>query len=273
MNQLQKRQRELLEQFARVCDQLGLTWYLVRGSALGAVKYGGFVPWDDDVDVALPRRDYDLFVERAQSLLPFPLFVQTYHSDPAFPKLFCKLRDPETACVEAPYRRLPMRHGVFLDVFPLDGYPEDGRERARFDRALRWYLRKTSCALELPRRGRSAALCALLRLLGCHRRTGRTLCRLEELLRRYPTEDSALWFSCGNFRGRPIPEGREVYGKGVEMTFEGLPVRVPEQYDGYLRTRYGDYLADPPMEEQVGHHDYVNLDPDTPYMKYRGESQ
>lgn len=273
MNQLQKRQRDLLEQFARACDRLGLTWYLVRGSALGAVKYGGFIPWDDDVDVALPRRDYDVFVEQAQSLLPPHLFVQTYHSDPAFPKLSCKLRDSETTCVEAPYRKLPIHHGVFLDVFPLDGYPEDSREQVRFERALRWYLRQTSCALELPRRRRSAALCALLRLLGCHKRTHRILPRLENVLRGDPPEGSALWFSCGNFRGRPIPERREVYGNGAEMTFEGLPVRVPEQYDRYLRTRYGDYLADPPMEEQVGHHDYVTLDLDTPCAEYRGESQ
>lgn len=269
MNELQKREWELLEQFVRVCADLGLTWYLVRGSALGAVKYGGFIPWDDDVDVALPRRDYDIFVEKAQALLPAHVFVQTCGSDPAFPKLFCKLRDSQTTYVERPYRKLPMNHGIFIDVFPLDGYPERGA--ARFDRRLRWYLRRTSCALDLPRSGKSALLCGVLRLFGCHKRTRRTLTRLEGMLRRCPAERSALWCSCGNFRGKLIPEKREIYGDGVEMTFEGLPVRVPAEYDAYLRGLYGDYHADPPTEEQVGHHHYAILDPDTPYIEYRGE--
>lgn len=269
VNELQKTQLALLERFIDVCRALGLTWYLARGSALGAVKYGGFIPWDDDVDVALPRRDYDVFVEKAQSLLPAHIFVQTYVSDPAFPKLFCKLRDAQTTYVEAPYRALPMHHGVFIDVLPLDGYPQKGS--ARFDRKLRWYLRRTSCALELPRSGKSALLCGVLRAFGCHKRTHRTLARLEGMLRRCPAEESALWCSCGNFRGKLVPEKRETYGDGMELTFEGLPVRVPAEYDVYLRELYGDYHADPPEEEQVGHHHYAKLDLDTPYLEYRGE--
>lgn len=269
MTELQKREFELLEQFVRVCDALGLTWYLVCGSALGAVKYGGFIPWDDDVDVALPRRDYDIFVEKAQALLPAHVFVQTYGTDPAFPKLFCKLRNSETTYVEAPYRKLNMNHGVFMDVFPLDGYPERGAKG--FERKLRWYLRQTSCALELPRSGKSALLCTALRLLGCHRRTRTTLKRLEKLLRRYPAEKAPLWCNYGNFRGRPVPMEREIYGDGAEMTFEGLPVCVPAEYDVYLRRLYGDYRADPPEEEQVGHHHYARMDLNVSYIKDRGE--
>lgn len=271
LDQLQKTQLALLEQFIAVCRELGLTWYLVRGSALGAVKYGGFIPWDDDVDVALPRRDYDIFTARAQELLPAHIFVQTHVTDPAFPKLFCKLRDSNTTFVETYYRKLPIHHGVFIDVLPLDGYPEQGGRR--FERRLRWYLRRTSCALELPRRGKSALLCAALRVFGCHNRTAAALKGLDRLLRRCPAEESSLWCSCGNFRGKLIPEGREVYGDGVEMTFEGLPVRVPTGYDAYLRGLYGDYHADPPPEEQAGHHYYAALDLNTPYTEFGGEAK
>ena len=264
MNPLQKKQFALLEQFAALCSRLGLRWYLVRGSALGAVKYGGFIPWDDDIDVALPRRDYDLFVSRAQELLPDHIFVQTSESDPAFPKLYCKLRDTSGTFVEAPYRKLNVNHGVFIDVFPLDGYPEDAGERETFHRTLRRYLRRTSCALELPRSLRGALFCALLRLMGYHRRTRQDLAALTDFLRRCPAEDSALWCSCGNFRGRLLPMNREIYGDGTDMSFEGLAVRVPAQFDAYLRTLYGDYTADLPPEERVGHHHWAVLEPNTP---------
>jgi lipopolysaccharide cholinephosphotransferase len=70
MNKLQSLEFDMLKEFVRICDDLGLKYYLVCGSALGAAKYGGFIPWDDDVDEALPRPDYEIFCEKAQSMLP-----------------------------------------------------------------------------------------------------------------------------------------------------------------------------------------------------------
>lgn len=70
MTELQETELELLKQFLLVCEQFKLTYYLVCGSALGAVKYGGFIPWDDDIDVALPRKDYEVFCREAPKMLP-----------------------------------------------------------------------------------------------------------------------------------------------------------------------------------------------------------
>ena len=81
MTDLQNAEFEILKEYTGACEKLGLTYYLVCGSALGAVKYGGFIPWDDDIDVAMPRRDYDLFCEKAQALLPGHIFVQTNVTD------------------------------------------------------------------------------------------------------------------------------------------------------------------------------------------------
>ena len=93
MTPIQKKVLQILQSFMQICDQLQLKYFLVCGSALGAVKYGGFVPWDDDVDVALFRNDYERFCKEAPALLPEQLFLQNFQSDPAFPAIYGKLRN------------------------------------------------------------------------------------------------------------------------------------------------------------------------------------
>lgn len=95
MTPIQKKVFQILQIFTQICDQLQLKYFLVCGSALGAVKYGGFVPWDDDVDVALFRNDYERFCKEAPALLPEQLFLQNFQSDPAFPAIYSKLRNSE----------------------------------------------------------------------------------------------------------------------------------------------------------------------------------
>ena len=100
MTELQKKEFEMLCLVVDICNQLDLEYYLVCGSALGAVKYNGFIPWDDDVDVALPRKDYELFLSKASSMLPSWCFIQNYRTDPKFPLLGTKLRNSKTTFIE-----------------------------------------------------------------------------------------------------------------------------------------------------------------------------
>lgn len=134
MTELQTVELELLRQFLAVCEREGLTYYMVCGSALGAVKYGGFIPWDDDIDVALPRADYERFCRVAPGLLPDWCFLQNYRSEPLYYRLGSKLRDSRTTFAEVMAERLDIHHGVFIDIFPLDVQwrsPADEREFRR----------------------------------------------------------------------------------------------------------------------------------------------
>lgn len=131
MNELQKIEFDMLKEVVRVCSELKLTYYLVCGSALGAIKYRGFIPWDDDMDIALPRRDYEIFIKEAQALLPENLFLQNYHTEPSFPQIFSKLRNSETTYIEKSVSKLPVNHGVYIDIFPLDEYPSDRAEQKK----------------------------------------------------------------------------------------------------------------------------------------------
>lgn len=268
MNDLQKKEFELLKYFIEVCRKLNLTYYLVCGSALGAVKYSGFIPWDDDVDVALPRRDYEIFCEKAQEMLPEWIFVQNYKTDPRFPKMFTKLRNSNTTYIEKDYRKLNINHGVFIDVFSLDGYPQDEYIVKKFERKKLKYLRQTSCVLDSQRSTKAQILCKVNRLLGYHRRTVKILSKYEAIILKYTTDDGKVYCNYGNFRGRMQILPKEIYGDGMEMTFEGIKVRVPQKYDEYLRGYYGNYEKDPPVEEQKGYHYYDIIDLRRSYIEY-----
>lgn len=267
MNDLQKKEFEILNAFIDICEKLNLTYYLVCGSALGAIKYQGFIPWDDDIDVALPREDYEKFLAEASKWLPSHLFLQNYRTDPAFPKVFSKIRDSRTTYVETNYEGLDMNHGVFIDVFALDGYPSAAREIAEFEKKKKKYIRLTSCSLQPSGSLKSRVLRKVLRIFGYHRRTAEYLDKYEKMIRGYA--ESEVFCNYGNFRGVLEKTPKEIYGDGVEASFEGLSVRVPSEYDVYLRKKYGDYTLDPPVEEQVGHHYYVVMDLFTSYKKIK----
>ena len=133
MTDLQQVEFKLLQAVDIVCKQLNIKYYLICGSALGAVKYSGFIPWDDDLDIGMLRSDYEVFVEMAQELLPNSYFLQNYRTDPAFPQIFSKVRDSNTTYIEKSAAKLSINHGVYIDVFPLDGYPKTPFEIRRLE--------------------------------------------------------------------------------------------------------------------------------------------
>ena len=268
MDQLQRKELYLLKTFIDICDKLGLRYYLVCGTALGAVKYGGFIPWDDDVDVALVREDYSIFCEKAQELLPEGIFLQTYHTDPKYPCIFAKLRDSTTTYIEKSCQNISMNHGVYIDVFPLDGYPRDVKLQRKVERKKHLYKLLISSVYDSDCSFKIKLLRKCFIILGFHKRTNNILSKYEKLISAYPTHDSILLCNHGNWQGKLEYTSKEQYGEGTVVTFESVPVRVPSQYDAYLTQKYGDWKSDPPIEEQIGHHYYTVMDLDKPYTEY-----
>lgn len=270
MTELQQVELDLLKHFLRICDELHLTYYLVCGSALGAVKYRGFIPWDDDIDVALPREDYEIFLREAQRMLPEHIFLQNYRTEMFYYALGSKLRDSRTTYIEKGIGHLPMHHGVYIDVFPLDGYPSDRREIRAFERKKLYYYRRRYVRLRPPlHRDIGLTVCSLLhRFFGVYGDTARYVRGNEQLNRRCSTEESALWCNFANSRSKSEYAPKQQYGPGIPAVFEGLSVRIPERYDEYLTQKYGDWRADLPEERKVGHHYYAVCDLHRPYTEY-----
>ena len=253
MTELQRRQLVMLRIFQDICQELDIKYYLVCGSALGAVKYGGFIPWDDDLDVGLLRPDYEIFCEKAGSLLPEGLFLQNYRTDPAFPLVMSKIRDSRTACIEKNFSHLPMNHGIYIDVFPLDGYPTGKWSQWVFE--LKKFCLNKLRVFAYRYGWRRFKLQPLMRKYDC-------------LLSRNPVENGSLICNHGNWQGRLEYAPREQYGEGVWATFEGIKVRIPAQYDAYLTQKYGDWRADLPEEQKISHHYAKVIDLKNPYTDY-----
>ena len=268
MTDLQRKSFELLEIFVGICEKFDIPYYLVCGSALGAVKYEGFIPWDDDIDVGLLRPDYQHFVELAPRELPNWCFLQNYLSEKTFPQTYSKLRNSETAFIEAGDAALPINHGIFIDIFPIDGYPQGKMEAKVFElkRKLNAWVRysvyKNHANKKIHLRNK------VLRFLGVHKFVHMAHKDLERLYQKYPVEQSDLWCNYGNWQGKLEYAPRWHYGKGTWASFEGLRVRIPEKYDAYLTQKYGDWRSDPPLDKQKTHHEGIVIDTEKSYSHY-----
>ena len=268
MNKLQSLEFDMLKEFVRICDDLGLKYYLVCGSALGAAKYGGFIPWDDDVDVALPRSDYEIFCEKAQSMLPDHLFLQNHKTDSGYPLIFSKLRNSNTTFIEKSYSHLDINHGIYIDVFPLDGYPASKSDSLKLEKEKRRYALMRLCCLNMKHSWKIRLLVGVEKLFGVHRNSYKIVERLENRISSYSLTDSELWCNHGNWQGNLEYAPKEQYGDGVFAEFEGLKVRIPEKYDEYLTQKYGDWRADLPEEQKQGHHYHIVCDTERSYRDY-----
>ena len=268
MTDLQKKSFELLQIFVKICEKWDIPYFLVCGSALGAVKYAGFIPWDDDIDVGLLRPDYERFLAVASQELPEWCFLQNYKTEKNFTHTFSKLRNSNTSFIEEGVKRISMNHGIFLDIFPIDGYPNKPFEAKLFElkRKVNAWIRDSVYedhpVAKIKTRNR------ILRFFGIHQKTYQAHEYINKLYASNPVQESELWCNFGNWQGKLEYAPRWHYGNGTWATFEGLKVRIPENYDAYLTQKYGDWRKDPPAEKQKTHHISTIVDTEKSYTFY-----
>lgn len=250
----------LLQEFDRVCVKHGLQYFAIHGTLLGAVRHHGFIPWDDDLDFAMLREDYDRLVQLAPFEFREPYFFQTPESDPTcFYGGYAKLRDSRTAALETQNLGKPCNQGIWIDILPLDRCPASPSKRAALQKRLtliqRLYYAKlykqTDCALRDVSGARISFYYIFKRLFSNE--------DLLKLLYRQFT-------SCRETGCRAILAGytgsrrnRSVYAEAdleqtVRLPFENMQLCVPANYDSWLRKWYGDdYMQIPPPEKRHGH--------------------
>ena len=267
MNDLQKKEFEILKEFITICKNNGINYYLVCGSALGAAKYGGFIPWDDDVDVALLRDDYERFLSVAPAQLPDGMFLQNFHTQKSVPFIYSKIRLSNTTFIEKSAAELDINHGVYIDVFPLDGYPKKKLCGIWFE-LKKQILRRIISSVYVPNSRLKKIVMLPIRVLILRDRLGDFVEKYDRLIRKYKISESDMICNFGNSALRLEYSPKMQYNNGAAASFEGLDVVIPENYDEYLTQKYGDWRADLPPEQQVGHHYAEIIDLQRPYTDY-----
>ena len=245
---------------------MDLRYYILGGTLLGAVRHRGFIPWDDDIDVGMPRADYEKFLREGRKYLEESYFIQSFRTDPQFAVNFAKIRNSNTTFMETSLRGRRINHGAYIDIFPLDYYPDDPRAERKL-RRKNWFLSGRLAAGYFY--SKKLPLASRLKHLVC-----RALCpsearslRLRDELFRSVTAGSRIVNHCGAWGDKEIIPAHW-YGEGCELEFEGLKVKAPADWHNWLTQVYGDYMQLPPPEKRVGHHYCDVIDLDKPYTEY-----
>lgn len=254
-DEIKQIQLQLLLEFSRFCDENGLRYRLCGGTLLGAIRHKGFIPWDDDIDVLMPRPDYDTLLNwKGSADLPDYMELCSWKNR-KIPYPYLKLADKRVSVQEKAVN-VKYQGNVWIDIFPIDGNPEDEEEnRSLYQKSLR--LRKLFWIHLVPLGNGTTFSKKLWKLLikpflmcvGDYR-----ICRgMDRLARSYDFESSS--YIGGVLWGYGPQErlDKEGFLNAVEVEFEGHKFHAPSNYQEYLTNLYGDYMKLPPEEKRVRH--------------------
>ena len=253
LRRLQMVELDLLKEVDRICAKCGIRYSIIAGTLLGAVRHGGFIPWDDDADVAMLREEYERFREACRTELDSAKYVfQDHRETPGYRWGYGKLRRRDTLFLREHQEHMPYEQGVFIDVFPIDAVP-----RSQFGRTVKniqcFAVRKILWSKVGKIADRSAVRRAVYAALSRipEKAVLRYYDRMVERAKGIESEwGRILLFPTPNRRYGYL---RKWYETSKDILFEGETFSGIEDYDGYLTFKFGDYMSLPPQEERKVH--------------------
>lgn len=263
IREVQRVSLEILKIIADICEKEALRYYLIYGTLIGAVRHQGYIPWDDDVDIMMPRPDYDtLLLYLKEHIGSYPhLKVFNCEECLEYPYMITRISDDRYKLVMMNEKSYGM--GIFIDIYPFDGLGKTKKEAVRYglkgDRlsSLCYQATRKHFSIETTtsviRRAIKFPIFLLAKLCGkdIFQR------KLEKLARIKKYEDNeyigcVVWMSGGEKDIFP----RKWFDEYLMMPFERYQFRVPKYYDEILKHIYGDYMQLPPEKDRIGHHNY-----------------
>ena len=244
---------DIMKEIKPLIEEGGFRYYMLGGTLLGAVRHKGFIPWDDDIDIGMPRNDYEAFLKYIPDRLPPHLKLHTYWDDSPHHYYFSQIVDTRHE-LKRTGSRIERNEDVWVDIFPLDGMPDNPFIRMIHKFRLMYVRTRFHLAtfdkvnLKRPDRPLSERIIiwvAAYTGLGTHSNPRKWLDRLDVLLKKYSIEETG-WII--NFMGQY--KFREMfpktwYGQGRSYVFEDGEMTGPAEYDKILTQQYGDYMSPP----------------------------
>ncbi|MBE6968557.1 MAG: LicD family protein [Ruminococcaceae bacterium] len=253
---------EVLKEIIRICEKNKIEYFGFYGTVLGAVRHNGFIPWDDDIDIAMLRDDYDRFLEIAPSQLSPGFSLQHFTTEQDAPAYFAKVRKDGTKFVESNFKHLDIHHGIFVDVFPLDKIPTNVYAKKKHyyltQLWLQAYLSKSlyKTAKHVTsnpfKRVCADAVRTILHILLLPVKKSWLFRQLDKSACKYRDSDSTLVSFCNT----PWEWDSSWLLPTKKVPFEDTYIAIPANYDEVLKNRYGDYMKLPPEDKRVSHMPY-----------------
>ncbi len=258
---------DIVKEVIEICRKHGFTYYMLGGTMLGAIRHKGFIPWDDDIDLGIPRKDYDRFLEVAPSELSAHLKLVNYHTDPNYHYYITRILDTETKVIEERIENYNKYTHASIDIFPIDGTPNNAvlRKiyffRVMYHRALMSLCYKDSIDRKRPRGKAERIFLWIMERIPVEKLTTpyKQKEKIDKLLKKQKLEGSKyIGNIMGAYRTKEIVPA-EYYGKGKMYDFENIQLRGMDMYDEYLKYTYGDYMSLPPEEKRKTHFKIIEI--------------
>ena len=265
LRRLQEFQLEKLKEFKKVCDENNIKFFIIGGTFLGAVRHKGFIPWDDDIDIAMPRDDYNKLIELSKEKLLFKngMKVDNFKIEPKMRCYFSRLIVDEEERKKNKFNKNSELGLVIIDILPLDGTPNNIIKRKCY--YLRTFYYRTLAAIsnlevksiQESRKKFEKIILKIGKRLKLFKFINRIKCyeKLDKIYSRYKWNTSEFSGTItGAYKTREIVPTK-YFGNGKLYDFEDIKLMGPEMYDEYLTHMYGDYMQLPPEDKRKSHFD------------------
>ena len=261
LKEIQEQELIILKECIKIFQKYNIRYYMLGGTFLGAIRHKGFIPWDDDIDIGIPRNDYDKFCEVVNTELKFPLCLSTYNNDPNNNRYHNRIVNKEISFIRDD--TLDGRtDNLWIDIFPLDGMPNNiiFRKLHQFHLLfLRLLLQYSKFNNGVNIKVKRSLFERILIKLGfviskiCHFNTKKRLDKIDKSLRKYKYDSSNYVVNfMGAYKFKEMFP-RVLYENSAEYEFEDIKLYAPADYDKVLTQMYGDYLTPPQTDQRFSH--------------------
>lgn len=261
IRKVQLAQLQILRDFILFCEEHNLRYFMAGGALIGVLRHKGFIPWDDDIDLSMPRKDFDKFVA-LQNKYPDGYSLVNHDIEPTWQFNFCQFVDDKSEII-VHMNEEPRSCKIWIDVFPEDGLPDNPIRRWFHVKHILMYryliqVPNVKTQIDTHKVGRPWYEKIVIKILhflplGKLINVDNMLKAMERLLRKYDYDNSKYVGSLlGKYRGKEVVP-RNYWGNGVKLRFENIMVSCPVEFDKLLTRIYGDYMKMPPEDKRVGH--------------------
>lgn len=252
-------EQEILNVIHKICVENNLKYSLIFGTLLGAVRHGGFIPWDDDIDIIMPREDYEVLISIWNKAAPSGYLLQNKRTDPDFTQNFTKIRKDHTAFIQSEEEKLKNYHtGFFVDIFPADRVATEG-----FKRKIQYIASVVNLLLARGYTSGNNGLSGIIEKVILHLPVKTQLYlynRTERYISKWKDSSGLEWYSPNTLNVCKRYFESDIFEDLTTIDFNGSQYYCVKDYDKLLKKIYGDYMKLPPEQERVWKHHPILID-------------